>query len=189
MKTAVVVLAAGVGKRMKSSLPKVLHSFHGATMLQYVVNTIQELKPERIIVIVGKYFKEIKASLQDTDGISFAEQREPKGTGDALLKAVPLLGRGTVIVVNGDAPLITPETLKKFLVLHRQRRNQLSILSFLAEEPMSYGRLMRDHDGTVMSVIEERDASASQKAIKEVNSGVYAIEPPGPSVTERDKAQ
>ena len=179
MKTAAVVLAAGVGKRMKSSLPKVLHSFHGATMLQYVVNTLQKLKPERIIVIVGKYLKEIKASLQDTDSISFAEQREPKGTGDALLKAVPLLGRGrgTVIVVNGDAPLITPETLKKFLVLHRKRRNQLSILSFLAEEPMSYGRLMRDHEGSVMSVIEERDASASQKAIKEVNSGVYAIEP------------
>ncbi len=179
MKTAAVVLAAGVGKRMKSSLPKVLHSFHGATMLQYVVNTLQKLKPEKIVVVVGKHYEKIKFSLREIDKISFAEQREPKGTGDALLKAVPLLGRGrgTVIVVNGDAPLITPETLKKFLVLHRKRRNQLSILSFLAEEPVSYGRLMRDHEGSVMSVIEERDASASQKAIKEVNSGVYAIEP------------
>ena len=179
MKTAAVVLAAGVGKRMKSSLPKVLHNFHGATMLQYVVNTLQKLKPERIIVTVGKYSKEIKASLRGTGSISFAEQSEPKGTGDALVKAVPLLGResGTVLVVNGDAPLITPETLKKFLALHRKRRNQLSLLSFLAEEPKSYGRLMRDHEGSVVSIIEERDATASQKSINEVNSGVYAIEP------------
>ena len=179
MKLSAVILAAGVGKRMKSSLPKVLHSFHGATMLQYVVTTLQELKPEKIVVVVGKHYEKIRSSLRDSNKISFAEQKEPKGTGDALMKAAPLLGggRGTVIVVNGDAPLLTPETLRKFLMLHGKRRNQLSILSFLAEDPMSYGRLLRDHVGRVMSVIEERDASASQKAIKEVNSGVYAIEP------------
>ena len=179
MKLSVVVLAAGIGKRMKSSLPKVLHSIQGTTMLQHVVNTLQELKPLRIVVVAGQHLEKIKASLQDIDRISFAEQREPRGTGDALLRAVSFLGKGkeTTIVVNGDSPLITRETLRKFLALHRKRRNALSLLSFIAEEPKSYGRLIRDQRGYVISVIEDRDATASQKAINEVNSGVYAIEP------------
>ena len=110
MKLSAVVLAAGVGKRMKSSLPKVLHSFHGSTMLQYVVTTLQKLKPEKIVVVVGKHYEKIRSSLRDINKISFAEQKEPKGTGDALMKAAPLLeGRKrTSIVVNGDAPLLTP---------------------------------------------------------------------------------
>ncbi len=94
MKLSAVVLAAGIGKRMKSSLPKVLHSIQGTTMLQHVVNTLQELKPLRIVVVAGQHLAEIKASLQDIDRISFAEQREPRGTGDALLRAVSFLGKG-----------------------------------------------------------------------------------------------
>jgi len=178
LRIAAVVLAAGLGKRMRSSLPKVLHNVHGTTMLQHVLNTLRELNPQKIVVVVGKHFEEIKASLPDVDKISFAEQKEPKGTGDALSKAVPLLGRGkeTVIVVNGDTPLITRETLKKFLALHKKRRNELSILSFIAEEPKSYGRLIRDRKEKVISVIEDGDATASEKAIREVNSGTYAIE-------------
>lgn len=178
MKFVAVVLAAGLGKRMKSSLPKVLHNLHGAPLLEHVVNALRRLEPERIVIVLGKHNEKIKFSLRDIDKISFAEQREPKGTGDALLRAVPLLGRGkeTIIVVNGDAPLITPETLRKFLLLHRQRKNKLSLLSFVADDPTSYGRLIRDQRGNAIAVIEDRDATASQKAVKEVNSGVYAIE-------------
>jgi bifunctional UDP-N-acetylglucosamine pyrophosphorylase/glucosamine-1-phosphate N-acetyltransferase len=109
----------------------------------------------------------------------FAQQREAKGTGDALLKAIPSLRgfQGTVIVINGDTPLITPDTLKKFLSLHRKKGNTLSLISFISQDPGSYGRVVRDQEGKILSIVEDRDATESQKHIKEVNSGVYAIEP------------
>jgi bifunctional UDP-N-acetylglucosamine pyrophosphorylase/glucosamine-1-phosphate N-acetyltransferase len=178
MKPTCVVLAAGLGKRMNSSLPKVLHMLHGATMLQYVLDTLLRLKPQKIVVVVGKHFEEIKTSLRTSGEIFFAEQREAKGTGDALLSAAPHIGngKGTVVVVNGDTPLITPGTLKKFLALHKKHGNKLSLLSFMARDPGSYGRIIRDQRGNVVSVIEDRDATSAQKAIKEVNSGVYAME-------------
>ncbi len=179
MKLAGVVLAAGIGKRMNSSLPKVLHQLHGATMLQHVLKTIYELKPQKVVVVVGKHFKEIKESIKDASAISFVQQKEAKGTGDALLKALPSLRgfKGTVIVINGDTPLIARETLKKFLLLHEEKKDVISILSFMSQEPGSYGRIIRDKAGDVVSIIEDRDATASQKRIGEVNSGVYAIEP------------
>ncbi len=178
MRLAGVVLAAGLGKRMNSSLPKVLHMLHGATMLQHVLNTLRELKPQKIIVVAGKHVNKIKESLQD-DSISFAQQKEAKGTGDALSKALPFL-RGlnaTVIVVNGDTPLITPETLGKFLALHDKRGNEISLLSFTSQDPGSYGRVIRNEKGDVSSIVENRDATPHQKKIREVNSGVYAIKP------------
>jgi len=147
-------------------------------MLQYVLDNLHKLKPQKIVVIVGKHFKDIKESIEDVSTISFAQQREAKGTGDALIKALPFLRgvKGTVIVVNGDTPLITSETLKKFLVLHEKKKNDISILSFISRNPGSYGRVIRDERGNVLSIVEGRDATMSQKKIKEVNSGIYAIE-------------
>jgi bifunctional UDP-N-acetylglucosamine pyrophosphorylase / glucosamine-1-phosphate N-acetyltransferase len=173
-----VILAAGLGKRMSSSLPKVLHRLHGAPMLHYVVNALNTLKPQKIVIVIGKHGKEIKEVMQDAGIISFAEQRKAKGTGDALLKAAPALAgfKGTVIVVNGDAPLITPGTLKKFLSLHQRKGNDISLLSFVANTPGSYGRIIRDKREKILSIIEDRDATAIQKQITEVNSGVYAME-------------
>ena len=181
MKLAAVVLAAGLGTRMDSSVPKVLNDLNGTLMLQHVLNTLYKLKPKRIVVVAGMHIEEIKKSIQDGSNIFFAHQKEAKGTGDALLKAVPSLRgfQGTVLVVNGDTPLITPETLKKFLLLHIKRRDTLSLISFISREPDSYGRVIRDERGNVLSIIENRDATVSQKSIKEVNSGVYAIESQG----------
>jgi bifunctional UDP-N-acetylglucosamine pyrophosphorylase/glucosamine-1-phosphate N-acetyltransferase len=209
MKLAAVVLAAGLGTRMNSSLPKVLHMLNGRTMLQHVLTALYELSPQKIVVVTGKHFKEIKESIIQTnppipcptDGrrapllkggkgrlprtqnseLIFVQQKEARGTGDALLKAVPSFRgfQGTVLVVNGDTPLITPETLKKFLLLHIKRRDTLSLISFISREPDSYGRVIRDERGNVLSIIENRDATVSQKSIKEVNSGVYAIESQG----------
>jgi bifunctional UDP-N-acetylglucosamine pyrophosphorylase/glucosamine-1-phosphate N-acetyltransferase len=179
MRLAGVVLAAGLGKRMNSSLPKVLQKLHGTAMLQHVLNTLRKLKPVKIIVIVGKRSGSVKESLHDTGMVSFAEQREAKGTGDALLKALPALKGfgGTVLVVNGDTPLITRETLKKFLTLHLRRENDVSLLSFVAENPASYGRVIRDGSDGVIRIVEDRDATESEKKIAEVNSGVYAMDP------------
>lgn len=206
MKIAGVVLSAGVGKRMNSSasggLPKVLQKLHGTTMLQHVLNTLYKLKPQKIVVVVGKHFKEIKESIIQTNPpippalgglkggkggllrtqnseLIFALQKEPKGTGDALLKALPSLRRfkGTIVVINGDTPLITRETLKKFLRLHEKEEDIISILSFISRESGSYGRIIRDNAGDITSIVEETDATHLQKNIREVNSGVYAIEP------------
>jgi bifunctional UDP-N-acetylglucosamine pyrophosphorylase/glucosamine-1-phosphate N-acetyltransferase len=178
MKLAGVILAAGLGKRMSSSLPKVLHKIYDAPMLQYVLSTLNKLKPQRIIVVAGKHFKEIKESIKDDGSIYFAHQKEARGTGDALLKARQTLRgfKGTVLVINGDTPLILRETLRKFLYLHKRKRNVISVLSFTAKEPGSYGRVIRDESGKAASIVEDRDATDIQKKIKEVNSGIYAIE-------------
>lgn len=178
MKLAGVILSAGLGKRMNSSIPKVLHKIYDSPMLQYVLHRIHELKPQKVIVVVGRHFKEIKDAVKDADSISFVHQREAKGTGDALLKAKQALQgfQGTVLVVNGDTPLIRRETLKKLLSLHKRKKNAISVLSFIAPDPGSYGRVIRDDSDRAASIIEDRDATIKQKGIKEVNSGIYAIE-------------
>lgn len=206
MKVAGVILAAGIGKRMNSSLPKVLHKLSGRTMLQHVLATLYELSPQKIVVVAGKHFKEIKESIIQTSPpiagptdsrrapllkrgkggllrtqnseLIFAQQKEAKGTGDALLRALPYLRgfNGTVIVVNGDTPLIGRETLKKLLALHEKKGDVISLISFMSQEPSSYGRVIRDESGDIMTIIEDRDATVSQKKITEVNSGVYAME-------------
>jgi len=179
MKAAGVVLAAGLGKRMNSSLPKVLHAIQGSSMLQHVLNTLREITPQKIVVIVGKNAADIISSVKKPESVSFVYQKIARGTGDALSKALPSLrGLGaTVIVVNGDTPLVNAHTLRRFLGLHRRKGNDLSLLSFSAGNPGSYGRIIRNDRGEVLSVIEDRDATKEQKSITEVNSGVYAIEP------------
>ena len=179
MKLAGVVLAAGVGKRMNSSLPKVIHRIQGVPMIQYVVDTLHDLGAEVISIVVGKHGGDIRKSLRDPDALSFVYQKEPKGTAHALLQAASVLSgfRGTVIVLNGDTPLVTRKTLRKFLLLHKTKKNKISILSFISLTPASYGRIIRDEAGTVTGIVEERDATPSQKMIREVNSGVYAYEP------------
>jgi bifunctional UDP-N-acetylglucosamine pyrophosphorylase / glucosamine-1-phosphate N-acetyltransferase len=179
MNIAGVILAAGLGTRMNSTLPKVLHTLHGRPMLQYVVDTLQKLKPKKIIAIVGEHAECIRNSIHGPQTLSYVQQREPKGTGDALLQAVPPLRNfhGTVLVVNGDSPLLTAETIKNLLTKHRMKKNDISLLSFIAADPGSYGRILRDGEGRVLSIIEDRDATAAQREIREINSGVYAMQP------------
>lgn len=178
MSKAGVVLAAGLGTRMKSSLPKVLHLLNGTPLLRYIVNTLYELRLQKIIVVTGERQKEIKESLTDTGRVSFVRQKDARGTADALSAAISSLRgfKGTILVVNGDTPLITGETLKRFLKKHKRNRNDISVLSFIAKEQNSYGRILRDRGGRIISIIEDRNATTSEKIIKEVNSGVYAIE-------------
>ncbi|NWF98421.1 MAG: bifunctional UDP-N-acetylglucosamine diphosphorylase/glucosamine-1-phosphate N-acetyltransferase GlmU [Nitrospirae bacterium] len=179
MRISAVVLAAGLGTRMKSNIPKVLHKILGKPMIQYIIDTIKSIKPEKLIVVAGKNIKELKEAVSwQNDIIIFVKQTVPKGTGDAALKALPQLKgfTGTVLIVNGDTPLITKSTILNFLALHKKRKNQVSVLSFESKEPSSYGRILRDEKGRVISIVEQRDASEEQKKIKEVNSGIYAIE-------------
>lgn len=172
---ACVVLAAGMGKRMNSSVPKVLNRLCGRPMLQYVIEALDKLKPDKKIVIAGKHFEDIKTSITGKD-ILYVIQEKPLGTGHALLKAAELLTgfKGTILVLNGDMPLITPGMLRSFIANSKKNRDTVSVLSFMAEDPSSYGRIVRDSSGTAR-IIEDKDAAPGQKAIKEVNSGVYAM--------------
>ncbi|HTR45380.1 MAG TPA: bifunctional UDP-N-acetylglucosamine diphosphorylase/glucosamine-1-phosphate N-acetyltransferase GlmU [Thermodesulfovibrionales bacterium] len=177
MKLACVILAAGLGKRMKSSLPKVLHTLCGRPMLRHVLDNAGRLRPEKRIVVVGKYHEEISRSASGP-AISFVVQEKPKGTGDALMKAGEALGRfrGTVLVLNGDTPLIAPETLRRFLSLFSKNGDALSVLSFTTRHPEGYGRIVRDDSGKPRRIIEEKAATAEQKMIMEVNGGIYAVD-------------
>jgi bifunctional UDP-N-acetylglucosamine pyrophosphorylase/glucosamine-1-phosphate N-acetyltransferase len=176
VKTACVILAAGEGTRMKSAVPKVLHPICGTTMLGSVLATVRKLKPERVIVIAGRHIDAIRKAAGNGD-VAFAFQKEPKGTGHALLCARPALKDfdGTIVVMNGDSPLVTADTIRRFLKLHGRNENALSVLSFRAERPGGYGRIVRDGSGRVTAIVEGRDTDAAQREIREVNSGVYAL--------------
>jgi bifunctional UDP-N-acetylglucosamine pyrophosphorylase/glucosamine-1-phosphate N-acetyltransferase len=176
VKTACVVLAAGLGKRMKSSRPKVLHRICGTPMLQSVLSSVRKLRPERIIVVAGGHIGAIKEAI-GVEGISYVIQKEAKGTGHAVLCARSGLQdfKGDILILNGDTPLIRHSTLRKFLTLHRKDKNLISVLSFDAEDPAHYGRIVRDTSGHVVSIVEDKDADTAQKSIREVNSGVYML--------------
>lgn len=175
-----VILAAGQGKRMKTRKPKVLHEVLGKPILQYAVDAVKALKPERLVIVVGNGAGEVKEQITDRS-VSFVTQKKLLGTGNALLEAKNAL-RGmnncTLIVLNGDSPLITSNTLKKFLRNHRRSNNDLSLLSFIDGSLAGYGRILRDSRGRVSGIIEDKHASANEKKeLTELNAGIYAIEP------------
>jgi bifunctional UDP-N-acetylglucosamine pyrophosphorylase/glucosamine-1-phosphate N-acetyltransferase len=176
MNNACVILAAGLGKRMGSSLPKVLHKVCGIPMLQSVIDTARKLKTGKIVVVTGKHGDLIQKTLAAPD-ISYVLQAEPKGTGHALICARHALKgfKGVVIVLNGDTPLVSAETVKRFMKSHLKNKSAVSVLSFIAENPDDYGRIVRDASGQVLSIVEQKDTDAAQENIREVNSGVYAI--------------
>lgn len=173
---ATVILAAGLGTRMKSSLPKILHKIYDKTLIQYVADSIKQIRCRNNIVVLSPRAEEIKKALEGYP-VRFAIQKEPKGTGDALKTAARILKgfRGTVLVLNGDTPLISASTLQKFLKLHKRNKEDISIMSFIIEGQHSYGRVIRQGDG-VKAIIEDKDADIEQKKVKEVNSGIYAMQ-------------
>lgn len=178
MRLTCVILAAGEGKRMNSPVPKIILCLCGKPMLCHVIGAVEKLKPAKKIVVAGRHHDKIKEALS-MSGISYVLQPEPLGTGDAVLKAVNAAGKikDAMLVLNGDMPLITADMLKKFLNLHRRNRNSLSVLSFIAEDPSMYGRILRDDSGKAVKIIEDKDATPRQKAVREVNAGVYLINP------------
>ncbi len=176
MNLATVVLAAGLGTRMKSALPKVLHNVNGKPMVQHVIDSLKQLRSGNNIVVIGPSGSGVKDALAGYP-VAFALQKEPKGTGDALKAAARQLKgfSGTLLILSGDTPLISAATLRNLLRLHAKNREDVSIISFIAEGPHSYGRIIRE-GAKVKAVVEAGDADESQKKINEVNSGIYALE-------------
>jgi bifunctional UDP-N-acetylglucosamine pyrophosphorylase/glucosamine-1-phosphate N-acetyltransferase len=174
-----VILAAGRGKRMNSLRPKVLHEVLGRPMLQYVVDAVKELRPRKIIIVVSNASEEIKERINNR-AISFIIQERLLGTGNALAEArkdLKGIKNTTIIVINGDSPLITAKTLKELLKRHKHDKNDLSFLSFTDDSASGYGRVLRDKDSRVIGIVEDKHATREDRRVKELNGGVYAIEP------------
>ncbi len=176
MNLATVILAAGLGTRMKSALPKALHPVNGKPMLQHVIDSIKQLKAQNNIVVIGRNNDGVRNTLGDNP-VAFVVQKEPKGTGDALKAAVQRLKGfdGTILIVSGDTPLVNPATLRKLLKLHKKNREDISMISFIAGGAHAYGRIIRDGQ-KVTAIVEDKDAGEEHKKINEVNSGIYALE-------------
>ncbi len=175
---AVIVLAAGEGTRMKSRVPKVLHTLCGRTMLGHVLATVAELDPERLIVVVGHGRDLVGAHLSEcAPQASVVVQERTGGTGHAVRTVMDAVGGidGTVIVTYGDTPLLRAETLARLAGEHAEADNAVTILAAQLADPTGYGRIIRDADGAVAEIVEERDATTIQRAITEINSGVYAF--------------
>jgi bifunctional UDP-N-acetylglucosamine pyrophosphorylase/glucosamine-1-phosphate N-acetyltransferase len=170
---AAVVLAAGKGKRMMSEQAKVLHRLCGKPMLFYVLNLLTELKPSRTVVVVGTQKDMVINEFRDW-GVVFVEQGELLGTGDAVLQAEPALkdSDSDVLVLAGDTPLLSPDTIVCMLRAHCEHHADVTLLSAHVEDPFGYGRIVR-RDGGVSKIVEEKDATAEEKGIREINAGVY----------------
>lgn len=169
MKLGVVILAAGLGKRMRSNLPKVLHPLAGRPLLAHVLEAAQRIGAERRVVVFGHGGERVRAALAGQDCI-WVEQAEQRGTGHAVIQAMPAVAdMDRVLVLYGDVPLIAPETLRRLIAASAE--TSLGLLTADVPDPTGYGRILRDLDGQVVRIVEERDASPDERMIREINTG------------------
>ena len=170
---SIVILAAGQGKRMKSALPKVLHTIAGKPMLQHVVETAISLSPNKIAVVFGHAGEQVRSAFSDFTQIAWAEQAPQLGTGHAVLQAIPVVaGTDTTLVLYGDVPLITEATLQQ--LVNCANNNQLAWLTHTVVNPTGLGRVVRNAAGEICEIVEEKDASVNQRRIREINTGFLA---------------
>jgi len=174
---AVAILAAGRGTRMRSHLPKVLHELGGRSLIERVLDSLLEVEPSRHLVIVGYEGDMVRQSLLHLPHLEFVEQAEQLGTGHAVQQVLPNLQgfEGDLLVLNGDVPLLRPQTLNHLLQTHRQAGNAATILTAQLPEPKGYGRVFCDSQNRVTQIVEDRDCTADQKQNSRINAGVYCF--------------
>ncbi len=173
-----VILAAGKGTRMKSETPKVLHEIFGKTLVGYVLDNVKNITSENF-VIVGHHAEEVEKYIENNyENAKTVLQTPQLGTGHAVSMVCPMLKdyNGLILILCGDTPLITEETLKKFIEFHKTQNSDLTVMSTIFENPTNYGRIIRENDNTLKCIVEEKDATPEQKAVKEVNAGIYCID-------------
>ena len=171
----VVILAAGMGKRMRSALPKVLHPLAGKPILSHVLDTARTLSPEKICVIYGYGGERVRQTVGDDSNLIWVEQAQQLGTGHAVKQALPYLEKGSAtLVLFGDVPLVKSNTLEE--LIGKARADNLVLLTVELDNPTGYGRIVRDSEtNRVQAIVEEKDALPSQKAIREINTGIMIL--------------
>lgn len=172
---SIVVLAAGLGSRMKSEMPKPLHKIGGKPMLEHVLESARKLNPDKLIVVYGHRGEELQQAFIHHDDITWAKQETFEGTGDAMKYALPYCGDDSnILVLYGDTPLINHKTLEK--LVKNAENARLTWLTSVVENPTGYGRIIRNHNNHMIAIIEEKDANETEKAITEINTGIFAID-------------
>ncbi|PXF64332.1 bifunctional UDP-N-acetylglucosamine diphosphorylase/glucosamine-1-phosphate N-acetyltransferase GlmU [Kangiella spongicola] len=170
MALSVVILAAGKGTRMRSNLPKVLHPIAGRSMLEHVISTAQELQPHKIVVVAGHGIEQVEKQLKEIP-VTIVEQAQQLGTGHAVDQALPVIDdKDQVLVLYGDVPLIKGETLKA--LTQAQPENGIGLLTVKLDDPIGYGRIIRDSEDNVVAIVEQKDANDEQLKVNEVNTGI-----------------
>jgi len=172
MSLEIVILAAGQGTRMRSALPKVLHPVAGNSMLGHVIHSARQLDPQRIHVVIGHGADAVRERLA-ADDLNFVLQDKQLGTGHAVAQAVPFIQADTVLILYGDVPLIEVQTLQR--LLKQAGPEQLGLLTVELDDPTGYGRIVRDANGKVAAIVEQKDANQAQRAITEGNTGILAV--------------
>lgn len=174
---AVVILAAGRGTRMKSKLPKVLHALAGRSLAERVLMSCQSIEPSRRFVIVGYQGEQVRQALQHEGGLEFVEQAQQLGTGHAIQQLLPHLQgfAGDLLVLNGDVPLLRPETVRQLVQIHQSHGNAATLLTAQLPNPQGYGRVFCDGNNQVTQIVEDRDCTAAQKQNHRVNAGIYCF--------------
>ncbi len=178
-----VVLAAGMGKRMNSNLPKVLHQALGVPLIHHVLDRLAPLHPARIVVVVGHKEELVREACADR-GVRFVTQRPQLGTGHAVQVAWSEIqdgaagseGADRVLILAGDMPLVQTESLDRLLERHEREGNGVTFLSGTLSDPSGYGRVIRDAEGRFLKIVEEKDATEAERAVLEVNSGIYGFD-------------
>ena len=175
---AAVILAAGQGTRMKSSKPKVAFELCGWPMVRHVVESVRALRPAKTVVVVGHGRAEVTAALDAVPRLTFAVQKQQRGTADAVKAAMSSLKGfdGTVLVLCADVPLVSGETLAALLDAHRRARADATILSVTLEDAGRYGRIVRGPEGEFVRIVEAKDATSNELGIREINTGLYAFD-------------
>jgi bifunctional UDP-N-acetylglucosamine pyrophosphorylase/glucosamine-1-phosphate N-acetyltransferase len=170
-KLSTIILAAGVGKRMKSKTPKILHQILGKPVISFVLDLARDVGSSQTILVVSEHTGDFFESLRNS--VCFAIQKKPFGTGDAATRGLERADHGDVLILCGDVPLLQRKTIIGLMEYHREQNADVTILTCRMNDPFGYGRIIRNGDGNVTEIIEQTDANSEQQKINEINAGVY----------------
>ncbi|GIW57366.1 MAG: UDP-N-acetylglucosamine pyrophosphorylase [Candidatus Dojkabacteria bacterium] len=174
---SIVILAAGKGTRMRTDLPKVLHTLRGKPMIEYTIEVASKLHPRKLIVVVGYKKDDVIQATSKFHNLEYAIQKEQLGTGHAVKTTQPLLKdfQGNILILLGDVPLVSLDALTNLLHFHADKNAACTVLTAVLDNPFNYGRIVRCDDGSIQKIVEEKDATDDEKQIKEINSGIMVF--------------